>query len=758
VVYEEEENRYKLPYFIASGENGVSYFTDICNQEIYRIKDGKASVLYDQTRLAQLTGLDVSGSVLETLQAVNRDGKEYLCVTCNDGVSVIDIQGETGQTFDTLSYRGGFQILLILRFAAFILAGLIAVYYLLVLLRYLIASGVLVRKKFSLILILGVSVSALVVMTNMLRRFQEDYVEEQIDNMCTVTQIAAAIIDTRDLEQVKYPSDYGTAEYQNLQQAMNKLIDVSSIYSENLYCNLVKMTDDRYYALAYLDNSIGAYYPLDESEVQEVQEVYDTGESYINDGKSDATGSYVYVKTPVEDAAGNVMGVVEVGMVSNTLSQKVSSLRNSIMIEILLMIIIAVFVLNEGFAFTEDYREWKRLKQNRSKVFPQSYLRVITFLCFAAYNMPSSFLPVYVEQFYNDSLPFGIGLAGSLPLTVNFAMIGIMSVFCPKLLRKFGFQVTMAAGAVLCMTGDITMAFAGNYWVVAGGLLANGIGCGLVMNGLSIMVASQEGEDQTKGFAIINGEILSGMICGTVIGAAIAERIGKSTMFLFSFGLWVILLAILIVTGKFFSMGKEKKTARKSSLGQLWSVDVMGYLLLVVVPYTIVNGFTSYFLPVFADSYGLGESQTSLLLVMNCLVGIFLSGVLTNICIKYLGRGAILLSTVLSLGAVVIFGYFQNLYMLAFTLFLLGAAKSFGATSREILFCEAKDVQSMGEDRAMGYYNLADNLGESLGVVVFGGIMSVGFLSGMWMLAGVSVVMLGLQEILHHHHIRHRDT
>jgi uncharacterized membrane protein len=123
-----------------------------------------------------------------------------------------------------------------------------------------------------------------------------------------------------------------------------------------------------------------------------------------------------------------------------------------------------------------------------------------------------------------------------------------------------------------------------------------------------------------------------------------------------------------------------------------------------------------------------------------------------------LGRGAILLSTVLSLGAVVIFGYFQNLYMLAFTLFLLGAAKSFGATSREILFCETKDVQSMGEDRAMGYYNLADNLGESLGVVVFGGIMSVGFLSGMWMLAGVSVVMLGLQEILHHHHIRHRDT
>jgi predicted MFS family arabinose efflux permease len=126
--------------------------------------------------------------------------------------------------------------------------------------------------------------------------------------------------------------------------------------------------------------------------------------------------------------------------------------------------------------------------------------------------------------------------------------------------------------------------------------------------------------------------------------------------------------------------------------------------------------------------------------------------------VKYLGRGAVWLSTALSLGAVVIFGYFQNLYMLAFTLFLLGAAKSFGATSREIIFCDAKDVQDMGEDTAMGYYNLADNLGESLGVVVFGGIMSVGFLSGMWMLAGASAVMLGLQELLHHHHVRKQGS
>ena len=167
-------------------------------------------------------------------------------------------------------------------------------------------------------------------------------------------------------------------------------------------------------------------------------------------------------------------------------------------------------------------------------------------------------------------------------------------------------------------------------------------------------------------------------------------------------------------------------------------------MILVAIPYVIVNGFTSYFLPVFGDAYGLTESQTSLFLVMNCLVGIFLSGTLTDICMKYLGKASLYLSSALSLGAVLVFGYFQNLYMLAFALFVLGAARSFGATTRELIFCAQPKVQKIGEDKAMGYYNFADNIGESIGTIVFGGIMRVGFVSGMWALTGISAGLLAL--------------
>lgn len=108
-------------------------------------------------------------------------------------------------------------------------------------------------------------------------------------------------------------------------------------------------------------HSIGAYYPLDEGEAKEAKKVYLTGEQYINDGKQDATGSYVYVKAPVKDRAGRVIGIIEIGMVSDTLSGMIDSMRTRIMVEIILMVIIAVFLLNEGLAFMEDRRDWKRL-------------------------------------------------------------------------------------------------------------------------------------------------------------------------------------------------------------------------------------------------------------------------------------------------------------------------------------------------------------------------------------------------------------
>ena len=66
----------------------------------------------------------------------------------------------------------------------------------------------------------------------------------------------------------------------------------------------------------------------------------------------------------------------------------------------------------------------------------------------------------------------------------------------------------------------------------------------------------------------------------------------------------------------------------------------------------------------------------------------------------------------------------------------------------EILFCRQPVVAQYGEDEAMGYYNLADNLGESIGTMVFGGMLSIGLVTGMWIFTGISAVTLGIYTLM----------
>lgn len=117
-----------------------------------------------------------------------------------------------------------------------------------------------------------------------------------------------------------------------------------------MYCNILKCEGDEAYAIAYIDNSIGAYFPLFDNEATEVQQVYDTGEVLLSSTVSE-TGSYIYVKAPIYDNDGKVIGVVEVGTLSDVLDSSVNQMIRSIAIPLIMIILVILFVFSEIFSF-----------------------------------------------------------------------------------------------------------------------------------------------------------------------------------------------------------------------------------------------------------------------------------------------------------------------------------------------------------------------------------------------------------------------
>jgi MFS-type transporter involved in bile tolerance (Atg22 family) len=75
-------------------------------------------------------------------------------------------------------------------------------------------------------------------------------------------------------------------------------------------------------------------------------------------------------------------------------------------------------------------------------------------------------------------------------------------------------------------------------------------------------------------------------------------------------------------------------------------------------------------------------------------------------------------------------------------LLLLGLSASFAKPSQQSYFLGLKPTQKYGEDKAMGLYNFSENIGESLGPVVFGRLMA-GTQAGIMAFLGLIVALGG---------------
>lgn len=748
IVYTPDPSSYHLPFHLACGYDGSLYFADIASNSIDKLGGSDNAQLWlSKAELEKNLNILPEGSILMGIDLSGSESSPVFNVVFNSAAGSYSASDKdmimSGREY-TLS--AGLLLLKILQILMFFVGLSLILAILFLKIKHLAVQGKFIKWRFLLITMGSIIVTAFVVVPSVLKQFREIYIEAQVEQMEMAAQIAASTIPIGDLKQVVYPDDYGSPSQKNLQKFMETLVNKDFDYSSKMYCNIVKYENDRCYAVAYLDQSIGSFYPLDDYESSELKEIYTTGKSYVNNGKDDSSGSYIYVKCPIVNHTGVVQGVIEIGMVMYSLQEKIAGIFHNIIVKVSLLVIVAVFAVNE-FAGFLNRRASRKNQVSKQGDFPLSYVQLTTLVCYTAFNLPSVFLPVFMESFYSASLPFDT--AGSLSLTANFLMIGLASLICAPILRRLTYRYLIILGAGLCFCGDLMTALSQGYWTAFAGLILNGAGVGLLINSLSVSVAGSDENAQKEGFSIINSSSLSGVICGMVIGGVLSERFGQSKVFFFSSGLWGIMILIFLAAGKYTPSRVTQYPKKKGGMFRfLTAPRILGFILLIQVPYVVLNGFTNYFVPVFANENGLSESETSLLLVLFSLTGIFLSMAITNWIYKKYKRNTLYMSMILSLGAILIFSLHPTLPFLILCIFLLGVSQCFGLPVRNIYYCQQKEVQTYGEDRAMGIYNFTDNVADSAGSSIFGLISRTGLLPGTLILTGISMAFISIHALL----------
>ena len=150
----------------------------------------------------------------------------------------------------------------------------------------------------------------------------------------------------------------------------------------------------------------------------------------------------------------------------------------------------------------------------------------------------------------------------------------------------------------------------------------------------------------------------------------------------------------------------------------------MSFFVLIQNPYIVFNSFVFYFVPLFCGNMGYDETIVSILIMLYSEVAVLTGDMLTNRVTKLLGNRGMYAAYATNIAAVMVFALTRNMLGVVLALLMMGMASAYGKTLQQTWFLKQKQARQYGEDRAMGVYNFTENIGESLGPIVFARLMA----------------------------------
>ena len=740
----------RVPFRLALSEGSV-YFTDFRSGTVQRVitKEKRSETVREGTDSQTVT--------------FSEDGKEMLLAE-SEGLRVV---GEDGSEvcYDSLHLATSLATQRLLFLVCLVLLVL-AVGLILVRLVCILRDRSLKQANTVPLVVVTVALVVCTIVSYLLigsfRTLYLAKIREQLQ--MTATQVSLRITK-EDLDGVSQAQDFDSDSYENLITVMEQSMPLDVDFFHTTYCNILRLSEDGKsgYAIAYRDQSIGTFFPLDELETAEVVDVYQTASPVWNDQSQDVSGTYVSVKTPIMGEADDVVGVASVGADTSVVTELISEMQREVLLSIVLILLLFWIIATEAVALASQSTAHKALRAG-DQVLPAYLTRFFVFSVFAAFNLVSSFLPIYVLHYSSVVDETWHELAATLPLSINILAMGVMSLFCASAMHRFGTRRVFAGSMACSLVGNIALFAAPSYPFIVLGLLLDGIGVGMITNAIYVALAYLPNENERESaFSTYNGASMSGINFGTILGSILAVSIGQRLVFMVVVATWASLMLLAIhMAGRMDHLLNYRDEQAETIRGSikptrfLASRPIWSFILLVQNPYIVFNGFVFYFVPLFCEGAGLRETITSVLLMVYSQTAVTLGDSLTEHMEKTFGGRSVYVALALNVAAIALFIATQSFWGLVGALLLLGVGASFAKPCQQALYLRQDASKRLGEDQAMGIYNFSENIGESLGPIVFGSLMA-GPLGYVWAFLGAVTCAGTTHFALNRKEMRHGD-
>lgn len=422
----------------------------------------------------------------------------------------------------------------------------------------------------------------------------------------------------------------------------------------------------------------------------------------------------------------------------------------AITLDMLTIVVISVIFMTELFLLLIRGIDYIQSKNNRiqepctellqnsgqysegSGVSRTVLMRPLMFFVFFAINQSISFIPLRMSELLSAQNIQNTVLAG-LPVSAEMGMTGLSALIAGTWIKKKGIKLPFMSGLCLLGMGYFCSMLAVSPWQFIAARAIVGTGYGLTL------LTAQAFTVKDGMLADMFAGAYAGMLCGSALGAMIAERLDFTSVFLISA---VILLCFLPVSRLIL---KEENTAQaitetekqeksaaeteksnslplKKILPLLWDKQFLSFILCNHIPFAMLCvGFLNFFLPVYLKSAGTAQSDIGRIFMLNCLLVVYSGPVFSSFVIKLTRKNNMVAAVgVLSACALFALSLLPPLPGSLLGAVLLGTAVGLSISAQSEYFLELEICKKLGVDQSMSLLDVLQRVGQVLGPLCAG--------------------------------------
>ncbi|MEQ8603377.1 MAG: MFS transporter [Marivibrio sp.] len=393
----------------------------------------------------------------------------------------------------------------------------------------------------------------------------------------------------------------------------------------------------------------------------------------------------------------------------------------------------AVARLRGRYRYAADRRDGAE----RVETDPIASIRTPLFLFIFAESLSISFLPIFVDSLYQPDGPLGaIGREAAIGLPIALFML-IWAVSQP--LAGFysegaGRARTFVLGATLAAGGLAASAFAPDLTTLILCRLVTAFGYGAAyIAAQGYVVDNTTAANRTQGFNVFVVGFFSATICGSAIGAILADRLGYRPTFLFAA---VLALAAVVFVAK---LVRDRRPPSDRPRTRLRLADIravfanprfLALTLFAAIPAKFVLAAYIYYLaPLHLNALGESQSAIGRILMLYAVLMVFLSPWTAKLSDR-IGRPLpfVALGTALSGAALLIALGVQGTAGVAASILVLGLghAISVSTLATMVPLAAEAECERLGRGAVMGIYRLVERFGSVAGPFVAGALLAAG--------------------------------